>query len=187
MEQADITPAASKQRSTLLAAGVVAAGLLVVGFAAPATYNVYKMIHVVAAVLWVGGAAMIALLALLTEREDDPMALASLGRKAENLSTRLFIPSSLAVLVFGILMMWKGDLDWGQFWVIVGLVGFATTFLTGIAYLTPQTKKVGELAQEHGAEHPLTQAELKKLLTVVRFDVAMLLVIVADMAAKPFS
>jgi uncharacterized membrane protein len=171
----------------LLAASALVAGVLVVGIAAPSTYGVYKMLHVVAAVLWVGGAAMIAVLALLTERENDPIGLASLGQKAEYLSTRLFIPSSLAVLVFGIAMMLKGDLDWGQFWVIVGLVGFATTFAIGIGYLTPQTKKVAALAEAHGPDHPLTQAQIKKLLVVVRFDVAMLLVIVADMAAKPFS
>jgi hypothetical protein len=53
----------------------------------------------------------------------------------------------------------------GQFWVIGGLVGFAATFVTGIAYLAPRTKQ----------------------LAVVGFDVAMLILIVADMTAKPFS
>jgi hypothetical protein len=43
------------------------------------------------------------------------------------------------------------------------------------------------LAAEHGAEHPLTQGALKRLLLVARFDVAVLLLVVADMAAKPFS
>ena len=84
-------------------------------------------------------------------------------------------------------MMLKGDLDWGQFWVIAGLSGFAATFLTGIGFLQPQTKKLNALAEEKGVEHPETQAVLKKLLLVARFDVAMLLLVVADMTAKPFS
>lgn len=171
----------------LLAVAVLAAGLLVFGIAAPGAYNVYKMLHVVAAVIWVGGGVMIAVLSFLMERENDALALAALGRRADYLSTRLFIPSSLAVLVFGIAMMVKGDLDWGQFWVIVGLLGFASTFVTGVAFLTPQTKKLSALAEAHGPEHVMTQAALKRLLMVVRFDVAMLVVIVADMAAKPFS
>jgi hypothetical protein len=37
------------------------------------------------------------------------------------------------------------------------------------------------------SESPETQAGLQKLLLVARFDVALLLLIVADMAAKPFS
>ena len=84
-------------------------------------------------------------------------------------------------------MMVKGSLDWGQFWVVAGLVGFASTFLTGLLFLSPQTKKVNVMAAEHGAEHQLTQAAVKKLLLVARFDVAVLLLVVADMAAKPFS
>ena len=78
-------------------------------------------------------------------------------------------------------MMIKGDLDWGQFWVVAGLIGFAATFLTGVAVLTPQTKRFNALAAEKGEEAPETQAALHKLLLVARFDVALLLLIVADM------
>ena len=74
----------------------------------PDTFDVYKMAHVVAAVVWVGGGAMLTVPALLTEREGDPRALMSLGHKAEFLATRIFIPASFVVLLFGILMMVKG-------------------------------------------------------------------------------
>lgn len=171
-----------------VAAGIaLVAALVVFGLAAPDAYAVYKMVHVLAAVVWVGGGVTLTVLALLTEREGDPQALAALGRKVEVLATRIFVPSSLVVLACGILMMIKGDLDWGRFWVVAGLVGFAATFLTGLLFLGPQTKKLNALAAEHGAEHPATQAALKRLLLVARFDVALLLAVVADMAAKPFS
>ena len=186
MEHADTTHAARSNLS-LVAGIALLLGLVIFGWAAPDTFNVYKMVHVVAAVVWVGGGAMLAVLALLTEREGDPKALMSLGHKAEFLATRVFIPASFVVLLFGILMMIKGSLDWGQFWVIAGLVGFAATFLTGLLFLGPQTKKMNTLAAERGVEHPLTQAALKRLLLVARFDVAVLLLVVADMTAKPFS
>jgi uncharacterized membrane protein len=186
VEHAD-TAHAVRSNLSLVAGIVLLLGLVIFGWAAPDTFNVYKMVHVVAAVVWVGGGAMLTVLALLTEREGDPKALMSLGHKAEFLATRIFIPASLLVLLFGILMMVKGNLDWGQFWVIAGLVGFAATFLTGLIFLSPQTKKLNALAAEHGVEHPLTQAALKRLLLVARFDVAVLLLVVANMAAKPFS
>jgi uncharacterized membrane protein len=178
---------APTSRLTPLAGIALLVGLVIFGWAAPATFNVYKMIHVVAAVVWVGGGATLVVLALLTERENDPRALAALGEKVEFIATRVFIPSSLVVLLFGILMMMKGDLDWGQFWVVAGLVGFAATFLTGIAFLQPQTKKFDALVEDRGVDAPETQAALRKLLLVARFDVAMLLLVVADMTAKPFS
>ncbi len=188
MDQPQVAPApAPTSRLTLVAGIAVLVGLVIFGWAAPATFSVYKMVHVVAAVIWVGGAATLVVLALLTERENEPRALAALGHKVEFIATRVYIPSSLIVLLFGILMMFKGDLDWGQFWVVAGLVGFAATFLTGIGYLSPQTKRFNTLAEEKGVEAPETQEALHRLLLVGRFDVALLLLIVADMAAKPFS
>ncbi len=177
----------SDSKLTIVAGIALLVGLVVFGWAAPATYSVYKMIHVLAAVVWVGGGATLVVLVLLTERENDPRALAALARKIDFMATRIFVPSSLLVLLFGILMMLKGDLDWGQFWVIVGLLGFAATFLTGVLFLTPQVKKFKGLAEEKGAEAPETQAILQRLLLVARFDIAMLLLVVADMTAKPFS
>jgi uncharacterized membrane protein len=185
---ATLAPAEPTTSRLTVAAGVtLLIGLVVFGWAAPATFDVYKMIHVVAAVVWVGGGATLVILVLLTERENDPLALAALGQKIDFIATRVFVPSSLLVLLFGILMMVKGDLDWGQFWVVAGLVGFAATFLTGIGFLTPQVKKLNAIAAERGPAHPEAQAQLKKVLVVARFDIALLLLIVADMAAKPFS
>jgi uncharacterized membrane protein len=177
----------SGSRLSLLAGIALLVGLVVFGWAAPSTFQVYKMVHVVAAVIWVGGGATLVVLALLTERENDPRALASLGHKVEFIATRIYVPASLVVLLFGILMMVKVHFDWGQFWVVAGLVGFAVSFLTGVAFLSPQTKKLNTLADEKGVEAPETQAALRTLLLVARFDVAVLLLIVADMTAKPFS
>ncbi len=189
MDQAPAVPAAPApaSRLTLVAGIVLLVGLVVFGWAAPATFFVYKMVHVLAAVVWVGGGTTLAILAIVTERENDPRALAALGHKVDFIATRIYIPASLTVLLFGILMMIKGDLDWGQFWIIAGLVGFATTFLTGVGFLAPQTKKFNALAEEKGVDAPETQAALQKLLLGARFDVALLLLIIADMTAKPFS
>jgi uncharacterized membrane protein len=180
-------PEPTTSRLTLVAGGILLVGLVVFGWAAPATYDVYKMIHVFAAVVWVGGGTTLVILVILTERENDPLALAALGKKIDFIATRVFVPGSLIVLLFGILMMVNRDLDWGQFWVIAGLVGFAATFLTGIGFLTPQVKELNAIAAEKGPAHPEAQAQLKKVLVVARFDIALLLLIVADMTAKPFS
>jgi hypothetical protein len=43
------------------------------------------------------------------------------------------------------------------------------------------------LVEEHGVEHPIVQSKLNQILTVARLDIAMLLLVVADMTAKPFA
>jgi uncharacterized membrane protein len=178
VEQTQTAPQQRSASLTYLAGAALLVGLVVFGWAAPDAYALYKMIHVLAALVWVGGGAMLVLLVLLTERENDPVALVNLGKKVELAGTRVFIPAGLVVLVFGILMMTKGDLAWSQFWVVAALVGFAITFAVGTFFLGPQTKKLNALLEEHGAEHRATQAKLQTILTVARFDVAMLLVVI---------
>jgi uncharacterized membrane protein len=145
------------------------------------------MLHVVAAVVWVGGGALLTVLALRTERENDPLSLANLGRQAAFVGEKIFTPSSLVVFAFGIAMIEKGDLGYGEFWIVAALVGWGLTFLTGVGFFAPQTKKLNALIEQHGVEHPSSQAQLKKILLVARLDVALLLLITADMAAKPFA
>jgi uncharacterized membrane protein len=192
MEQTSLTgaeaPARSQSRTfNLLVLGVLLAGLIVFAVAAPATYNAYKLIHVFAAVLWAGGGTMITILALLYERSNDPLELASYANKAELVGMRLFLPSSLVVLVFGLLLMHEGGLAYGQFWVIVALAVWGLSFLTGLLLISPNTKKLAALIPERGVADPEVQARMRRIMLISRFDMAMLLLVVADMTAKPFS
>jgi uncharacterized membrane protein len=89
----------------------------------------------------------------------------------------------IAMLVHG-----NGELvHWDKFWVIVGLIGYASTFVTGIAVLSPMAKKIAELSETKGATAPETVAVIRRILLIARFDIAVLLVVVADMITKPFS
>jgi uncharacterized membrane protein len=171
---------------SLVAALGLLVGTIVFLWFSPSSFEIYKAIHVVVAVIWVGGGALIAILALLAERGNDPQRLITLGQQAEFVGTRIFTPASVIVLVFGILMIEKGNLDWGQFWIIFALVGWAVSAATGIFLIAPRVKKLNVIAATHGFEHPETQRRLKVILAVSRLDVALLLLIVVDMTAKPF-
>jgi hypothetical protein len=87
----------------------------------------------------------------------------------------------------GIAMMIHTNWGWGKFWVVAGLVGYALTFATGIGVLSPLAKKVDASMREKGPAAPETQAAIKRILLVARFDIAVLVLVVADMVTKPFS
>ena len=87
----------------------------------------------------------------------------------------------------GIAMMLNTNWGWGTFWIDAGLVGYALTFVTGIAVLSPLAKKIAASAETNGPEHPETVALVDRILLIARVDVAVLLVVVADMVTKPFS
>ena len=150
-------------------------------------YSLFKAIHVTFAVLWVGGGLVLTILALRAERGMDPNDIVNIARYAAFVGERIFAPAGLIVFLMGIAMMINTNWGWGKFWVIVGLLGYAATFLTGIGVLNPLTKQINASSAERGPTAPETIALIKKTLLIVRIDVAVLLIVVLDMVTKPFA
>jgi uncharacterized membrane protein len=171
----------------LIALGALAAGLIVFAIAAPTSYQLYLMLHIFFAVVWVGGGTVIAILAFMLSRERDPVQIGRFGAMTEKIGLRVFLPSSLIVLALGFVLMHKASWGYGHFWVIFALIGWAVSFCVGLFVLTPLAKKVAEVVPRHGIEDPEAQALLRRIITIDRWQVLVLLLVVADMAAKPFS
>ncbi|HET8895464.1 MAG TPA: DUF2269 family protein [Gaiellaceae bacterium] len=151
-------------------------------------YALFRVTHVAVAVFWVGGGLMLTILGLKAEASHDPNELVTLVRWAAFLGERMFAPAGLIVFLMGIAMMINTNWGWGKFWIVAGLVGYALTFTTGVAVLSPQAKKIDALlAAESGPPSPETIAAIRRILLVVRVDMAVLLLVVADMVTKPFS
>jgi uncharacterized membrane protein len=150
-------------------------------------YALFRVVHVMLAVIWVGGAVLITVLALRAERARDADELATIARQAAFAGERIFAPAGGIVFLMGIAMMINTDWGWGKFWVDAGLVGYASTFITGIAVLSPMAKQIQVSADEKGPEHPDTVAIVNKILLIARVDIAVLLLVIADMVTKPFS
>lgn len=98
-------------------------------------YTILKMFHVVFAILWVGGAITVNILGTRAVASGNGERVALFGRDTEWLGTRIFFPSSVLVLLFGILTVLRGHIGFGHAWVIVGLVGIGLTAITGSAFL----------------------------------------------------
>ena len=170
---------------TALAAGLLLVGALVFIFESDSWYLAFKAIHVLSAVLWIGGGAFLTFMAIATERADDPARLVEIARQAEWGAMRIFVPASFVVLGMGIAMTINGDLDWGQFWLVFGLVAWAISTAIGVGFLTPRIKTLNSLIDEHGDRDPAVQAAVRPILLAARLDIALLLLIVIDMTVKP--
>ena len=178
----------NRRASTLITA--VAAGLLLVGalvfiLESDSWYLAFKAVHVLAAVLWVGGGAFLTFMAMATERADDPGRLVEVARQAEWGAMRIFVPASFVVLAMGIAMTINGDLDWGQFWLVFGLVAWVISTAIGIGFLTPRIKRLTKLLEDHDPRDSEVQSVVTPLLLAARLDIALLLLIVLDMTVKP--
>jgi uncharacterized membrane protein len=150
-------------------------------------YALFKAIHVTFALIWVGGGVLLVILALRAERTHDAEDLVTIVRQAIFAGERIFAPSGLIVFLMGIAMMINTDWGWGKFWVVIGLIGYAVSFITGIAVLAPHARKVSAALAERGPSDPTTVALVNRILLIARVDVAVLLIVVLDMVTKPFS
>ena len=145
------------------------------------------MLHVGAAVVWVGGGLFITIIVVLAELANDDDQLLQVGHWAEVVAGHLFPIMSFVVLGFGFGMTSNANIPFDQFWLIFGLVAWALSAATGIFFLTPETKRLTKAMTARGPKDPEVQSRLRRILLVLRFDVALMFLIVFDMVVKPFS
>lgn len=118
MEQVAAAPAADRRRTSIIVTSAIALALIAASilFAANTQwYFVFKMLHVGAAVIWVGGGIFIAICAVLAELANDDDQLLQIGHWAETVAGRLFPIMSFVVLGFGIGMTENGSMPYNQF------------------------------------------------------------------------
>jgi len=149
-------------------------------------YEWFKAAHVLAAVLWVGGGAMLTIYAILTLRQNTPAETASFARKAGLIGERFFTPLSFVVLGFGFGLIENGHWGYDQFFVQFALGAWAVSALVGMFFLGPESKKLGELMPQRPPEDPEVQYRIRRILLIVRLDVLLLLASVFVMTTKPF-
>jgi uncharacterized membrane protein len=190
METTAVTSLPARRRTSLVLTAAAALLFLVVSivFAAGTNwYSVFKMLHVGAAVVWVGGGLFLTICAVLAELADDDAQLLQVGHWADRVASKLFPLMSFVVLGFGIAMTANADIGYDQFWILFAVIAWAASAATGILYLTPESKRLTAAMVARGPEDPEVQTRLRRVLLVVRFDVALLFLIVFDMVVKPFS
>jgi len=136
-------------------------------------------------VVWVGGDITLTTLGIVFEGKKDGPTLAALGRMGAWIGTRVYTPALFFVFGFGVALVEKSGTPWDQFWVIFGVVGWSLAMTIGIAFVGPELGRIDRAAQEFGPESPEVARRVKRLFTIFRFDTALLVLVVLDMAAKP--
>ena len=144
-----------------------------------------KLLHVLAAVVWVGGAAASQMFALRTLSASDPTRMAAFAKDAEWVGMRVFMPASLVVLAMGIWMVLdRPEIAFGDTWIILGLGGILFSALVGSLFLGPESGKIGKLIDAEGADNPEVQRRLKRIFLISRIELAVLLLVVVDMVVR---
>jgi low affinity Fe/Cu permease len=150
-------------------------------------YELFLFVHIAATVLWVGAGFLSLVLALTYFRDDDEPAMRRFLADQEWLAMKLFVPASMVVLVMGLALVIESDAwSFDQLWIVLGLIGFAATFVTGFFLIKPTSERIGQAMERDGGRiTPQIRTEIRKLLVKARVDYVVLTVVILDMVAKP--
>jgi uncharacterized membrane protein len=148
-------------------------------------YQFYLTVHILAAIVWVGGATITQVYAVRAQATGDPERLAGFAKDAEFVGRTIFAPSALVLVIFGFLLVHEGGWDLGSGWIDVALVVWAASFAVGIGYLGPESGRIGRLIEQHGPGTPEVQRRIERIFLVSRIELLFLLLLVVDMVTKP--
>ena len=147
-------------------------------------YEFWLFLHVVAAITWVGGAGAIQFFGVLTKRAADPAKTVFFARNVAWTVMRVFLPASILAFVSGVGLVETGGWDWGEPFIVFGLVLWAAVSVVAFGFLA---RAQGRAALRHEAEgpSPALMLRFRNLVWLSRVLLAVLLLIVFLMTVKP--
>ena len=149
-------------------------------------YELFKLLHVVGAIAWIGGGMGLLLLNQRLVAARDHGALLSVGKHGQALGTWLFMPASLVTIGFGVAMVaTEPTLRFVDLWILIGFGGVVASGIAQMAVAAPAEKRFTALAGDRGLDHPDVEAAARQVTYGNALDVSLLLVVVWAMVAKP--
>ncbi len=147
-------------------------------------YDWLLFLHVLAAMVWVGGGVMLAVLAARVVRDPDPGAVGRFTGSLRVLGPLVLAPATVAVLGLGMWLVVDSEAwDFGQLWVQLGPGLFVAAFLVGAVWQSRSALAATRAAgREDDAE---ARRQLRRWLAGYWLIVALLVVAVWDMTTKP--
>ena len=146
-------------------------------------YQVLLYTHILAAIVWVGGAFFAQLLTIRIGRAS-PADLPSIGRTLSFLGMRVFLPASIILFLAGAAMVAQAW-SFGDLWIAVSMALWLASALVGALFIGPSTKKIAEFYDTEGPTSEAARALTARVFLVSRLELVSFAVIIALMVFKP--
>jgi uncharacterized membrane protein len=147
-------------------------------------YDWLKFLHVVAAMVWVGGVVMLAVLVTRVLRDGDRDALQRFVGGLRVIGPLVLAPATVALFALGIwLVLDSAAWDFGQLWIQLALGLFAAVFLIGAAHQS-RTAIAAQRATERGDADEAAR-QLRRWARGMGLILVLLIAATWDMVIKP--
>ena len=149
------------------------------------TYEAYKAVHVLAAVIWVGGAFMIQVFAIRVLGSKDADDWPALPPTPRGWGRGCWCRHRFFCWCSECSPPAKANFDFGALWITLGLAVFLISFVTGAVFLGPESGRISKLVAARGAADAEVGMRIRRVLLISRIELVLLLLIVVDMVVKP--
>lgn len=144
------------------------------------------LVHVLAAMSWVGGGLVLCVMGARARSSSRPEALREFAGVLPYVGIRILMPAVILVLVTGIWMVViSSEWHFSQLWVRLALGLFVVAFLVGAVYLSRVGLQMQRLASGQQADLVRMIALVGRWIAGYVLVLAVLLVAVWDMVFKP--
>ena len=108
-------------------------------------------------------------------------------RTPSSSGNRIFLPSSIILLVSGIFTIRESSGIWSydQTWVQIGLAMIVVSIAIGAGFLGPEAGRVARAIDAGGVDSPEAKERISRIFLVSRFELVLLLLVIFDMVVKP--
>jgi uncharacterized membrane protein len=144
------------------------------------------LVHILAAMVWVGGSVVLNIQGSRARSSGDSAARVEFARSLAFVGPRVLAPAVIVIVIVGVWMVLAGaGWNFGQAWVLAGLALYVVALLIGIVYLG----RIGIQLQRSMAEAAADTADARRLLDQwilgSRVVLLVLLITAWDMVFKP--
>jgi uncharacterized membrane protein len=147
--------------------------------------NLFKFLHILAVIVWVGGVLTVNVLQVLTGRGHDRAAQASLLRLSDVYGRAVIAPAAALTLVTGLVRVEQIDVGYGTFWVAWGIAAIILSLALGATLIRVTNAELRRVAADAPADDQRWATLRRRATTLFGINLLLLLSAVWAMEFKP--
>ena len=147
-------------------------------------YMLFKFLHIVGAIIWIGGVIAVSVINARIAREKEGAALAALARQSRFFCTAGIGPAAGLTLLAGIVMIATSGLG-APLWVIWGFAAILVSMGLGATLIRRSGEELSQVAATANSGDPQVLTLQQRLTTLNIANVLVLLSAVWAMVFKP--
>jgi len=145
------------------------------------------LFHVLAAIVWVGGAFMLLIAGERAYRARDDVKLTAFVDNFAWVGLRVFMPASLVLIVAAVWLTYESrpGFDFDQAWISIGFLVWLVGFVLGAAYYGPESGRIKKAVAADGPTATEVLGRLSRVRMIAWVEFVLFLIVVWAMVSKP--